>query len=94
MTVLSLQTSTSTERDKLCPEEEDVELRPSTKTSDYDTLNRETEEQEDLVIEAAKHVQMVKAQRLLFVKKKQEALISANCLQTLTFVCDFAQNMY
>jgi hypothetical protein len=36
-------------------------------------------------------------QRLLFVKKKQEALINANRpehLQTLTFVCDFAQNMY
>jgi hypothetical protein len=43
------------ERDKLWPraEEEDVEKRPSTKTPDhYDTLNRETEEQEDLVMMA------------------------------------------
>jgi hypothetical protein len=78
-------------------QEEDDDVVPPTKSPDFDTLNKETEEQEELVLEAAKHVKMAQSQRLLFVNKKREALMMADeplNRRTLTFVCDFAQNMY
>jgi hypothetical protein len=55
------------------------------------------EEQEQLVLDAAKHVKMARAQRELFVAKKEAAQATVSKEQeerTYTFVCDFAQNMY
>lgn len=57
------------------------------------------DQQEDLIVNAAKHVQMARAQRMLFVEKKQEARDHAlqkkpRGQRTYTFVADFAQNMY
>jgi hypothetical protein len=64
---------------------------------DYEKLQEAKEEQEKLVLEAAKHVEMARAQRQLFVSKKLEAKAKRNLPQkerTYTYVCDFAQNMY
>jgi hypothetical protein len=64
---------------------------------DYDKLQKVNEEQEQLVLEAAKHVEMARAQRQLFVAKKLEAKAKVNLPQeerTYTYVCDFTQNMY
>ena len=51
------------------------------------------------MIDAAKHVMMARRQRLLFIKKKEDAKRDAKkkvkqdeCVYT--FVADFAQNMY
>jgi hypothetical protein len=57
------------------------------------------EEEEDLVLHAAKHVEMARKQRMLFVAKKEEAKLHsetnmAMVNRTYTFVADFAQNMY
>ena len=85
-------------RQEVRTEEEDEDLVvPTSKKQDYDLLNKETEEQENLVLEAAKHVKMAQCQREMFVGKKKEAVDHANEPQerrTYTFVCDFAQNMY
>jgi hypothetical protein len=54
-------------------------------------------EQDQIVIDAAKHVKMARKQRELFVLKKEEAKREAKNVQeegTYTFVADFAQNMY
>ena len=55
--------------------------------------------QEDLVVQAAKHVDMARQQRQLFVRKKAEAKEDATKQviqeeRCYTFVADFAQNMY
>jgi hypothetical protein len=57
------------------------------------------EEEEDLVLHAAKHVEMARKQRELFVAKKEEANLHCETNvemvnKTFTFVADFAQNMY
>jgi hypothetical protein len=81
-------------------EEDDDEVLPAIakKNPDYDTMNKESEEREGLVLAAAKHVRMARSQRLMFVNKKSEALNSATNLtpmkRTYTYVCDFAHNMY
>ena len=72
---------------------------------DDDNLNKNTENnedletQEDIVLKAAKHVEMARKQRLLFNNKKREA--RADRLadkphedRSFCFVADFAQNMY
>jgi hypothetical protein len=54
-------------------------------------------EQEQFIIDAAKHVKMAQKQRELFVLKKEEAKWEAKNAQeerTYTFVANFAQNMY
>jgi hypothetical protein len=43
---------------------------------DYNTLEKKTEEQEQLILDASKHVEMARSQRLLFVSKKTEAKAS------------------
>ena len=54
---------------------------------------------EQIVIDAAKHVMMARRQRLLFIKKKEDAKRDAKKKvkqdeRVYTFVADFAQNMY
>jgi hypothetical protein len=73
----------------------------SQKRTDKDGADQEPvrDAEEDLIIAAAKHVEMARKQRLYFVAKKEEARIHAElglpqCKQTYTFVADFAQNMY
>ena len=61
--------------------------------------DRELAEHEDIVIKAAKHVMMARKQRLLFIKKKEDAKRDAiaNKKQDermYTFMADFAQNIY
>ena len=56
-------------------------------------------EHEQIVIDAAKHVMMAWKQRLLFIKKKEDAKRDARKKvkqdeRVYTFVADFAQNMY
>ena len=67
----------------------------SNKDKDEDVRDAE----EDLVVAAAKHVEMARKQRLYFISKKGEAKHHADELRpqhqrTYTFVADFAQNMY
>jgi hypothetical protein len=61
-------------------------------------LEGERDNQEQLVLDAAKHVRIARAQRLLFVAKKelawQQAHLSPQEQCSYCFVCDFAQNMY
>jgi hypothetical protein len=78
-------------------DEDEDNVVPSAKKTDFDELNREMEADEQLVLDAAKHVEMARAQRMLFNQKKNDSLLLAGAateLRTYTFVCDFAQNMY
>jgi hypothetical protein len=61
--------------------------------------DKEMAEHEEIVIKAAKHVMMARKQRLLFIKKKEDAKRDAKAnikqdARVYTFVADFAQNMY
>ena len=65
----------------------------------HDDQEKQMEQQEQLVVKAAKHVDMARQQRLLFVHKKEEAKDHAlkgtpQESRVYTYVADFAQNMY
>ena len=65
---------------------------------DDDAAIDEIREEEDIVVAAAKHVEMAKSQRQMFNLKKERAKEDRRKntkreLRTYTFVADFAQNM-
>lgn len=77
-------------------EEDETGLADET-TTDYSALMEINLENEELILAAAKHVAMAKAQRDLFIKLKEDAASMATLPaeeRHYTFVCDFAQNMY
>jgi hypothetical protein len=55
------------------------------------------EEGEDIVVKAAKHVEMAQQQRILYQQKRKEATATALLRpseRVLCYVADYAQNMY
>jgi hypothetical protein len=63
----------------------------------YDKLEKETEEQEELILTASHHVEMARKQQQLFIGKKEAAKQTRDLppsQRTYCFVCNFAQNMY
>jgi hypothetical protein len=54
-------------------QDDEGEEQECKKDIDYDALEKKTEEREQLIIDASKHVEMARSQRLLFVTKKEDA---------------------
>jgi len=70
------------------------------KSGDDNNNNKDMEEREEIIVQAALHVEMAKQQRMLFNLKKQQSKDdhhkpwAENSNKVWTFVADYAQNMY